>query len=458
MTFLVRCLALTSACVAAAAAEGAQTPERGFSVPYEMPYDGFLALDVRNQAGATIRRLVVETARAKGRHDESWDLKDDAGQLVPPGAYRWTAVARPPLKLTYGTTVYNAGQPGWFAPAPGKGGGAWMADHSSPLSACAVGDLMFLGSGCAESGHCAIAVDREGVKQWGVGNVLEGFHGAYRVASDGRYAYLCNSLGVQRVDPGAAFARSDVLRHAYTADLPPGAWDRRSGGAVARGDRLYLSFNGVPTPWARSAFTTDEIDGARSFPPLPEHDGKLEEDNFGERGAVAATFSAMGGPVSSKLVWFGDASGSGPLADTLTLAFKAPVAVGSVLLPEGVEEVYVLREGVELTDTVAESADDEGAGANDAFDEATWERCEVRTPAGPAAIAAPQRSLRTLAVRFKAQRIPYALVLDHRFADAAPTASRACSHGEIEKDGSWSVTREPDSAPIDRVNPASLVL
>jgi len=85
--------------------------------------DGFVALDLHDKAtGKLVRRLVGETYRKQGPVNEDWDLRDNNGQPVSPGAYTWKAVARPPFKLTYETSVYNSGIPAWFAPRPPKAG------------------------------------------------------------------------------------------------------------------------------------------------------------------------------------------------------------------------------------------------------------------------------------------------------------------------------------------------
>ena len=94
-------------------------------VKYTMPMDGITAIDILDkQTGKRVRHLVAEVARDKGVVEEPWDLKDDNGIQLPPGDYLYKGIARPPLKLTYQLTAYNAGQPPWWAPAPGKGGGA----------------------------------------------------------------------------------------------------------------------------------------------------------------------------------------------------------------------------------------------------------------------------------------------------------------------------------------------
>ncbi|HTN73656.1 MAG TPA: hypothetical protein VL096_00355 [Pirellulaceae bacterium] len=188
-------------------------PPAPVAVQYDMPMDGFIALRIEDSTGRHVRRLIAEVERTKGIVNEGWDLLDDQGRTVPPGKYRFAGVARPPLKLTYEMTVYNAGQPPWMAPVPG--GGWWMADHAPPTSVCAVGETMFFGAAGAEFGAPLIATDREGRKLW-----HDLHQGAQRLVSDGRYAYVVNDQEVVRIDPQASFAKQSLHKFAYSADLP----------------------------------------------------------------------------------------------------------------------------------------------------------------------------------------------------------------------------------------------
>ena len=121
------CLVVQAVMHASVAAEPADRHDEAtppFGITYEMPYDGFTAAHVYDRDGKKlIRRLSAEIARQSGDAREAWDLRDDAGRPVAPGEYTWKILARPPFTLTYELTVNNAGQPAWWAPAPGTGGG-----------------------------------------------------------------------------------------------------------------------------------------------------------------------------------------------------------------------------------------------------------------------------------------------------------------------------------------------
>ncbi len=157
-------------------------------------------------------------------------------------------------------SVNNAGQPAWWAPPPGKGGGSWMADHTPPSSACAVGNLIFLGSPCAESGNSSIAVDLEGNKLWG--QSVAGFDGTERLAGDGRYAYLIHTNYVKQVDPENKFA----VRHIFTPHFPRDLPGAPISGAAAHGDKLYIAYNVAPPSWLVPSFSAEVLDPDNSMP------------------------------------------------------------------------------------------------------------------------------------------------------------------------------------------------
>ncbi len=228
----------------------AAAPPAPVQVQYPMPLDGLLAINLYEKpSGRLVRRLVAEVSRQAGQGSEGWDLRDDAGQYVPPGDYEWRAIVRPPLRLTYELTVNHAGQPPWWAPAPGKGGGGWLADHTPPHAVCALADYLFIGSRVAENGHAIVATDLDGNKLWGTHHLF-GSQGVRCWAHDDRYAYLVNGGGVMRFDTQDQLRQQPLqLDIAYTPEVPgPGSpWGEHLTGAAIRDGKLYLAFN-VPPP------------------------------------------------------------------------------------------------------------------------------------------------------------------------------------------------------------------
>lgn len=468
-------------------------PAPPYIIPYAMPLDGFLAMDIVEKAtGKLVRRLNAEVERGKGPRMEAWDLKDEAGAQVPPGEYAWKAVARPPFKLTYEMTVNNAGQPAWWAPAPGKGGGGWMADHTPPYCVAAQGERMWLGSQVAESGHALIATDLDGNKQWGEGSVSWGFSGPERIAVDARYAYLVNDAIIQRVDPQDGFKTKTVWDFKHTYELPGNGlhWDAGQGGAAINGDKLYVAYSAPPENWLRSSFPAEVIDPMRCMPSvrLAKGNGKRTrhadpvygEAEYDELMRLYAAFLTGSTPdatrtlpatelPSSTQAYFGDAAEVGPLVGTLTVVLSKPVALGSVVLPDAGIKVYALKPGAKLPDAEPDVDDIDqdllGGGGNldidqgNPFSEDFWVPLTSTGRAGhPGLALAPEGGLYTTALRFKAKRISFAQVITRRLEDVAPQATRVFGEGAATLNGGWSVTRDGKTNPITPLNPARMAL
>ena len=341
-------------------AEGQPEPPP-VQVSYEMPMNGFVAANIHDKAsGRLVRRLVAETYREQGKVLEGWDLKDNDGQPVPPGSYVWKGIARPPFKLTYELSVYNAGVPAWFAPPPGKGGGSWLADHTMASDVAAQKEMIWISAPCAESGHAMIATDLDGVKQWGTGMGHFGFDGPRKIAADERCAYAATVNMLFRVDPARAFAARNIFTFPNQADVPwvtPGDISQGGGGLAARDGRLYYAVY-APSSWLRSSFVSDSVDPSRCKPFVYLFKGKGKrrgrEDksyDFYEYDELMLLYSAFcceknpaetpslpNSPLTSRAeATFGEAPRSGPLKGSVVLAFRHPIPVGSILIPDGSE-------------------------------------------------------------------------------------------------------------------------
>lgn len=441
----------------------AVSPTPPFTLAYDMPMDGFIAINVLDKkTGTILRRVVAEVSRKQGKVLEGWDLKTEDGGYVAPGEYTWTAVARPPLKLTYEYTVNNAGQPAWWAPAPAKGGGGWMADHSVPHEACAVGDVIFLGAGGAENGNALIAVDRAGNKLWGVGNPFGPFSGVSRMASDGRYCYVMQGTDVVRIDPQNNFVRQPIkIDYGFTRELPPpipGGGAFYDGGLAARNGKLYMTITGKRRPWVKSSFTAGEVDSRNCVPPVVL---KSRPETYGEDYTEVEKFHAAfsdGGAANSINALFGDPAKSGGGKGPLTICFTKPVALGTVLVPDMSIQVYALKAGITPPKFGGVPDDpDEVAGDTESTDPDLWEPLETFGQGGRAGLAVPKHGFATRALRFIAPRLPYALVMERRFEDVAPQAERVCTDGTLTPTG-WSVERDTKVRTISKDDPAAVAL
>ena len=464
---------------------GAETPPP-FKVAFTMPLNGFAAIDLHDkQTGALVRRLIGETARDQGLVQEGWDLRDEDGQVILPGQYTWKGIARPPFKLTYEMTAYNAGQPAWWAPAPGKGGGGWLGDHGSPNCVAAMGDVMWLGTFCAESGHAFIASDLEGNKLWGTGSLSYGFRGPSRVAADERCGYAMTDSVIARCDPKRDFKLRTIYTFREQPELPWYAqWGdvTAQGGFAARDGLLYCSVS-APERWLKSTFLSDDMDPAKSQPIAYLYKGKgvrkgkydknYDVYEYDELMLFYATFLTERNPAqtpsladtpipSTPAVHYGDAPVAGKLKGNLVVKFRKPVLVGSVLIPDSAVKVYALKPGVKYEQAVGNAEGDQTGmqdltgkkkddlGDNEEFAELTDDSTvvdwiELKTdvkPGHPTVAVAPTGGVQTTALRYKVKSLNFSQVMGHRLADVAPQAERVFTEGELTPQGGWRTVRK----------------
>src|SRR5262249_17089486 len=92
-----------------------------------------------------------------------WDGRDDKGEKLQPGEYRWIGLFHGDMHAVY-QGAFQYGNPPWLY---GKTGG-WTADHSFAVTVTAVADRVLIGSSESEWGHGLNASDLDGKKQWGV--------------------------------------------------------------------------------------------------------------------------------------------------------------------------------------------------------------------------------------------------------------------------------------------------
>ncbi len=466
------------------------------AVAYTMPFDGFAAVQLHAPDGRLVRRLLAEEARTAGPVQEGWDLRDEQGAYVAPGRYAWKAIARPPFKLTYELTPNNAGQPPWWAPAPGKGGGGWLGDHGSPNAAAAGGGILWFGTMCAENGHAAIATDLDGNKLWGTHHIAWGFRGPAHIAADAQAGYLEAQDLIMRVVPSQDFAMRQVFTCRQTLELPwhPRGYDTTYGGVAARDGKLYYAVNAPPEDWLRTAFAADALDPAHCLPTVALYKGKGRRAGRGDLNyalsdydelmrlyaafltgktpEVTPTLAGLDLP-SSTQAWFGDAPRSGELAGSVVAVFKQPVQVGSVLVPDAAMQVYALNPRLDPL-VVLKPKDDlslPGAAADlpeglddviedldqEQDDGGTWIRLPMSGAKGhPGVAQAPAGGLKVRALRYRARRLPFSQVVTRRFDDAAPAARRIYTEGRDAPAGGWLVTRE--TGVISRAKPALMAL
>ena len=252
--------------------------EPPLEIGYELAQAGKVTLVVDRADGTRVRNLLANTPQSAGKNSVAWDLKDEQGNYVPPGDYRWKAITHPPLELRYEMTAYpNHGsyfpeRPAWLTGASGSGG--WLADHSPPRSACVAGDRVFLGAPVSESGVSLIECDLEGRKHWGHSS-FEAFTGSWLLASDGKTVF--------NLAPAHNFARAGMDKSTEAiwavdiatkkvrtlAMLQPTAERKRGAqGLAAHDGKVFVAIHGAEN-WFQNAAGASDVDLQNSLPTYP---------------------------------------------------------------------------------------------------------------------------------------------------------------------------------------------
>ena len=317
-------------------------------IAYDLPLpQSTLTLVVNRPDGSRVRNLLTRQPRAAGHFEADWDLKDEFGQMVTPGAYRWEAIYHPPLKLRYEMTAYpNVGDvapenSAWLNGHSGPGG--WLADHTSNRAVATFGERVYMGSPVSESGVSLIETDLRGHKLWGYSS-FAGFTGVWYLATDGRTVFVSaqatNMAGGTDMDPrtepvwAVDVASKQVRTLAMLA--PKADRDRGIVGMAARDGRLYLSIRGREDAFA-NAFGGRDVDLERCFPKYPPR----RKERFAHeivpdpRSDTLRLLRVQGVPPG-----YGDIgltyleSARGPESrQHLVITFTRPVPIGSAMVP-----------------------------------------------------------------------------------------------------------------------------
>ena len=106
---------------------------------YTLIKDANVTLVIEDAEGRRIRNLVSDQFRKSGTHVETWDGRNDFGESVEVGVYRWRGIAHGPVTAHWRGSFYSPGSTpwkqhtrpgGWNLRASGAGG--WLSDHVAP--------------------------------------------------------------------------------------------------------------------------------------------------------------------------------------------------------------------------------------------------------------------------------------------------------------------------------------
>ncbi len=299
------------------------------AIPCDYPTAGDTALVVEDSSGRRIRNLFAQTERTAGRRDEPWDLKDEDGNYVALGTYRARFTVGPKPELIYQMTPYpnvEAHSPHstpWNR-APKDG---WLSNHGNQNGVCVIGDRLYISAGGTEGGHALIETDLQGRKEWGFSS---GFMGFNRLFTDGTTLFLQTGNSVRRLDPATRELKS-------VANLDRGA--ARKGtlvGLAARDNRIYAAYH-APLPRLDDATRGNVVDLDACLPKLPASVNR--GDNYGiplsPQRDFLSFFRLRGDFIAGdarNTLYLESTKGRGP-RQHLVLAFREPVALGSLVFP-----------------------------------------------------------------------------------------------------------------------------
>jgi len=237
-------------------------------IAVEMPFDGKLTVVVDGPDGRRVKNVVDRETLSAGGQPIGWNLQDESGKYVAPGKYRWKAVAHPPLELKYEQTVY----PNVAAFAPGNapwqtkhdGPDGWLADHTPPISGCAMNNKMYIGAVTAESGISLLECDLDGRKTWGH-HSFAAWTGPRFLAGDGKTLFAAARMNGDTTDVVWS-VDTETRAIKPLLNLAPTALRKRGmQGLAAHGGTLAMSVRGDPS-WLTSAASGDDVDLANCVP------------------------------------------------------------------------------------------------------------------------------------------------------------------------------------------------
>jgi hypothetical protein len=191
MTHPPRYLRLVAAlmfCTIVGAGRAVAAVEIKLDIPSESAMSATIVID--DASGQRVRNLPPAKNPQSGQ-TITWDGRDDAGNSVAPGVYRWRGLWHEGLKPIYQMHYYNAGSVPWEIDIRKDGvlvgAGGWGTDHGGPsgvaIDPTGTDPRVFLSWFGGEGSSWLFPVNSEGTK---LGRSVCDWIGARRIAVDGK--------------------------------------------------------------------------------------------------------------------------------------------------------------------------------------------------------------------------------------------------------------------------------
>ncbi len=440
-----------------------------YRISYNLAERRIVTMVVNDLQGRRVRNVMARRDRPAGAVSEPWNLKDEAGQYIKPGKYRFTALSHPGLELRYQMTPYP--NVDMYAPqnAPWSTGhngtGGWLADHSYCQALCTAGDRIYVGSPCAEDGLAMFEANLLGQKLWSRHNFIA-WTGPQRMTSNGKEVFVHAGKGAR----DHIWAVDIKTKNTRTVWEPKSTSTRKRGikGMVATGDTLFLAVRGEYR-WLVNAFGAADVDIRNCY---PKYKAKTKrDDRYAPDSQVdfKRLFRLTGTPPGQRQGLTYITSTRGPRAQQhAVLACKRPVPIGSLVFPMFKSREISLRLSVLKPD--AKYPPDPERNED-------WQKLDLDEAGGWSVVAAPPKtSTRALRITFvKGEddeladimldedaagdawegRLEGMTILRRRYKNLFYTAKVRVNSGTVSKGGVWDAERK---LPLSPENPGIYVL
>ncbi len=155
-------------------------------IPVRQPMEGKLSVVVETTDGKRIRNLVSGQDAAAGTQTLDWDGRDEAGNLVAPGTYRFRTASHPGITPEYKMQFANGGETAFFP---------FGSNHGTMTAMAANSTLVFAAAPLTEGGWAIIALAPDGhfirgYRQIGGAGIEE-----VALAADEKQLYVLNDGG-----------------------------------------------------------------------------------------------------------------------------------------------------------------------------------------------------------------------------------------------------------------------
>jgi DNA-binding beta-propeller fold protein YncE len=122
-------------------------------IPIRQPMDGKLSVVIEAEEGRRVRNLISGQDAAAGAQTVEWDGRDEVGNLVAPGTYRFRTASHPGITPEYKMTFANGGET-FFSP--------FGSNHGTMTALAANSALVFAAAPITEGGWAIIALAPDG--------------------------------------------------------------------------------------------------------------------------------------------------------------------------------------------------------------------------------------------------------------------------------------------------------